>query len=791
MGKARREIGALTGALIAVSFVSPAAALGSSEARARAEQSVSEAQSEIPSIQARLAKAERRAQSPEERIAAGEMLMRTRDYEGAIDVLSQVVELYRQGKVPERAYADALYLLAESYFRSDQYLSARRHFREIVEGGRRAPYNVYAGRSLGRLVDVALRTDRLDDLDYVFTQMNRLPTSDGSGALAYARGKAYLARGEFASAQSALQSVPAGSEYAHQASYVLGVMLTKQAAGETPGGAEKSTASSRRFAAAIEQFSRVTRMQPDTAEHRHVIDLAWMAIGRLFYESDNYLDAADAYGHVDRSSPEFSTMLYELAWVYVKLGDYQRAQRALEVLAVTAPETLDFADGSLLRADLMLRSGMFERALKLYESVRGQYDPMRERISSFLTSTTDPTVYYDRLVEEDLIVATDELPAEVLQWVREAAQDDRAFSVIDDVTRSRDLIGRSQRLARKLEAVLGSSARAKAFPGLKVGLERTLGLLNQVALARRTLAEGLEDVNDSSLSGEIGRVREQRRALMKRMGWLPVTDGDFSRRDASGERQWNALSQKLQRLTLEADRLQAIVNGLNRVIEDAEEHGVTHDPASRERFKAEIDANERDLQIYRQRIHTLREALEIGRVQIGFGDQRYVDDERIREQFRQVFAREVQLAAAGQAGADAAAYAKSIQPTLSRADAVEAKLEAIKQDLETRVGAEARDVLALVARERSNLDEYTAQLDTLDQNARVLIGEVAMRNFALVRDRLKDIVLRADVGIVQEAWEIREEQLSRVRALQRERAREEQNLNDELREVLDDAGGAL
>jgi hypothetical protein len=75
----------------------------------------------------------------------------------------------------------------------------------------------------------------------------------------------------------------------------------------------------------------------------------------------------------------------------------------------------------------------------------------------------------------------------------------------------------------------------------------------------------------------------------------------------------------------------------------------------------------------------------------------------------------------------------------------------------------------------------------LDQQARVLVGEVAMKNFGLVRDRLKSIVLRADTGIVQQAWELREEQRIRVNNLQRERAREEQNLNDELREVLDDA----
>jgi hypothetical protein len=57
----------------------------------------------------------------------------------------------------------------------------------------------------------------------------------------------------------------------------------------------------------------------------------------------------------------------------------------------------------------------------------------------------------------------------------------------------------------------------------------------------------------------------------------------------------------------------------------------------------------------------------------------------------------------------------------------------------------------------------------------------------VVRDKLRNIVLRADVGITEQAWEVREEELDRVRNLQTERAREEQLLDEELREVLDDA----
>jgi tetratricopeptide (TPR) repeat protein len=786
--------GALAAGLLGLLAASPALAIDSAEARGKAETAIRGAETDASSVQAAIDQAKRQVETPEKRIVAGELLMRAGDYARAIHVLSQVLELHRRGQVPEASNADALFLLGETYFKDEQHLSASRHYREIVDHGMQAPYDAYIGRALSRLVDISIRTQHTDVLDYVFSKINQLPPSDASGSLQYARGKAYLARGDLASARGALDTVGRTSEYAHQGAYVLGVASMKEALAKAPPEAKPGEKAgpqqaAERFSAAIEQFHKVTQLPADSDAHRHVIDLAWMAIGRLFYETENYLDAAEAYSHVDRSSPEFNDMLYELAWVYVRLGDNQRAQRALEVLSVTAPESLNLANGSLLRADLMLRSGMFDRALELYESVHQEFDPMRKKVDTFLMTTTDPTVYYDRLVEEQLDDERSGLPSAVLKWVREAAEDDRLFGVIDDVTRSRDLIKKSKELVRKLTAVLSSPTRARAFPELKVGLERTLGLLNKVALARRTLAQGLDSINPGSEPGETGRVREERRTLMKRLGWLPVSEGDFLSREATGERQWNQVSQKLQGLTIEADKLGAMVNALRRLLDESDRTGIGKDPTMRERFRAELEANERDLKTYRERMQSYRDAVEMGRVQIGFGDQRYVDDDDTRQRFRELLGREVQLSASGQADSDTVAYARTVDAVLAKADAVDARLDGMRRDLEAKVRGGAAELQHQVDAEAENLRAYAERLDTLDQNARLLVGEVAMKNFGLVRDRLKSIILRADVGIVQQAWETREEQRFRVRDLQRERAREEQNLNDELREVLDDAGG--
>jgi tetratricopeptide (TPR) repeat protein len=773
-------------------------ALGADEARGRAEMDLRSVQADIPKVRAAAAGARLAGYTPEKRVADGELLLRSKDYPRAIHLFSQVIELYSQRKASASAHADGRFLLGEAYFEDQQFLSARRQFRYVLDHAGEGAFTPYLGRSLSRLVDTSLRSSDPTGLDEVTDYLAKLPSVDTTGSLQYARGKALFAKGDLGGAKGSLGTQATTSPYHLQSQYLLGVVLTKEAVmrvrGETaspaPETAKQPGAPAAppvpRYAEAIEQFRKVTRLPAANREQRHVIDLAWMAIGRLFYETDRYLDAAEAYSHVDRASPEFSTMLYELAWVYVRLGDHQRAQRALEVLTITDPQTLELADGTLMRADLLLKSGQFDKALQLYRSVRTRFDPIRQQMDGFLASTTDPAVYYDRLVEEGAAPAGGALPAMVVEWARREAEDAQVFSVIDDVTRSRDLIKRSRVLAGKLNAVLASSTRVKAFPEIKASLQVTIGLLNRLGMARYTLARGMDDVA-GKVSGELGDVRRERRSLMRRMASLPISDADFERRDLVGDQQWNSLSRELQRLTVEADKLQAIVNGLRRVLKDADQYGVVRDAASRQRFASEIEANEGDLARFRKRIADYQQAVELGRAQIGFGDQRYVEDDQTRARFAEVFSHEVQLVGAGQDRESAVAYARATQPLLGRIEQVESQLGPIRAELERRAADQAQAVRNQISQELGLLEGYTAKLDTLDQEARLLVGEVAMRNFGLVRDRLKSIVLRADVGVVQEAWEVREENRIRVRNLLRERAREDRSLNDELREVLDDA----
>jgi tetratricopeptide (TPR) repeat protein len=759
---------------------------------ARAQQAVTAVDRDSASVQQAIEAAKAQKYTVEQRLANGELLYRTKDYSRAVVVFSEIMEEFPN----TTSYPDALWLRGETFYAQKEYLSARRDYRQIVEHASEPHFAPYFGKALARLVDVCLRINDIAGLDEVFAKINQVPPAQVDAALLYAKGKGYYFKGDYQDALGALQSVPNGTQYTHQARYFQGLVAIKQARPTTPPPPPAGTPAEMvpkvpppNYKPAIEAFRVATELPPDTEEHRHVIDLSWMAIARLQYESENYTSAAEAYSKVGRDSPEFSTMLYELAWVYVRLGDVQRAERALEVMQIADPSSSEVADGTLLRADLLLRAGAFDKSLKLYQSVREEYEPMRVKVESFLDSTSDPAVYYEKLSQQqlDVLDQNQQLPPIAIRWAREAEDGPMAFAVIDDVNECKTLIRRSYRLIDKLTIILSASNRVRAFPELKAGEERALMLLNKLSKMRLMIAKGMDDEEPRELSGDIASAREQRRQAQGTIEGLPTTTGDFADRDHAGKSQWNTLSQELTRRTVEIDYLNATINGLRRMLKDDAQRGVARSPADLARFNAELDANEHDLKQRQDEATELRRQIEIGRAQIGIGDARYQNDAVARVSFRDALDREVGLASQGQAGGGAQTYATKVRPSLEQARAVEDKLVAQFAELERQVAARIGEVQAKVEAERLKINGYNMQLGALDGEAHDLVGQVAKRNFGLVRDKVRGIVLRADVGITEQAWEVREEELDRVHNLQTERAREEQLLDEELREVLDDA----
>lgn len=740
----------------------------------------------IPAVRAEVARAQSSRPTAEQRLADGELLYRLHDTSRAIVVFSEILEAYADTP----SYADALWLRGESFFFAHDYLAARRDYRALVERGSESRFRTYVGRALARLIDVALRLNESpESLAATFQQIDSVPSAQMDASLLYAKGKAYYWRDLYDDASRAMAQIGKDSNLVHQARYFQALVALKAVRARSPGDSAPDRASSKaNIKTAIEAFRVVTELPPDTAEHRHVIDLAWMAVGRLFYESEQYRSATAAYAKVGRDSPEFGSMLYELAWVYVALGDVSRAERALEVLIVSDPTNPFIAEATLLRADLLLRVGAFDRALTLYEGVRKEYEPMRARVNEFMTSAKGMGTYYDKIAEasSDTLFDNDKLPPLAVRWAREGEDGPAAFAVVDDIAECAKLIAAASQLVTRLSAVLGASTRVRAFSELRSGEEVGLALLNRLSRVRLTIAGALDSEEAHDLIGAIGEARARRRASMGVVEGLPVGPDDFAKREQQGLIQWNSLSQELTRRSLEIDSLHAAINGLRRMLNDGPQQGITRDPASVARFRAELDGDERDLKNYSEDVSDLRRTIDLGRSQIGFGDARYQNDAQARDAFRSALDDEAQLAAKGMAGASATRLADRAVPVLAEARQYENSIVALLQGLESQVTVRANELVQKMDVERALIGGFQRRLDALDGEARDLVGRVAERNFGLVRDKLRGIVLRADIGVTEQAWEVRQEETDRVQSLLSERGKQQRLLDEELKEVRDD-----
>src|SRR5688572_24034772 len=107
LGRARASLGVL----LTLCFGSTARALDSEVAKAEAQQEVQGVRAGMLALNSKLNAKQRPTHPPEQLIAAGDLSLRTKDYNQAIDVFNQVVELYRQGKASPNAHADGLFLL--------------------------------------------------------------------------------------------------------------------------------------------------------------------------------------------------------------------------------------------------------------------------------------------------------------------------------------------------------------------------------------------------------------------------------------------------------------------------------------------------------------------------------------------------------------------------------------------------------------------------------------------------------------------------------------------------------
>ncbi len=715
-------------------------------------------------LQAGTAAVGRHATNVEERFADAELLYRLRDYARASVLFTDIVENY--ANTP--AYPQGLYLLADSLYLAGDRYGARTRFRQVLDHASEPVFGPFVQRALGRLIEIALRLNDYDGVDGYFQRLGQIPSSEISAQTSYIRGKYLFLRHppDYDGARQAFEAIPAHAPIYPQARYFLGAILTAQ----------------QRYPEAIEAFQRVLAIQPDgsdQAEQQQVVDLAALAIGRLQIERENFDAAIDAYSQVGRSSPFFDRALFEQSWAFIKSGDAVRAERALEILAISSPDSPLIPEGKILWGNLLLRSGRFDRAQQVFEEVRAQFGPIYVQLQQMNAQHSNPEQYFQELVRSNLQVfdATSFIPAEALAWVRHDGALDESLQVVSDLNVCRTYVRDASEIIDQLNAALGAPSRSHVFADLGRARQNVWELLNRAAQIRAQIATEMDsraDVGNVEVQGLIS----ERRALGPSVARLPVDDEGMRRRDRQAEGEFQTLSQEVQRNEQRVEALEAMVVALEHYLSDP-----THAApgVSADEIRRELTTQHQAIQQYRDRVSALRRQIEEGRAQIGPGDPRFAHDVVVRQQVRDVVGREAAaLRAAGRMPTEA-------DGLLVRLDGIDRLIGDFDGRVNVQVDQRIQAIQAQVREEQARVAGYRERLAALEGESSEVVGNLILQQFRNVQVHFYQIVMRSDLGLVDVAWEQREEHNNRNRMLAEEETREISSLNDEFSEVTEGA----
>lgn len=721
-------------------------------------------------------------QSPtyvEERLADGELFYRLQDYVRASVIFTDIVDNY----ATHRAYGDALFLLGDSLFRAGDYLGARTRFREVIERANEPAVRPFVQRSLGRLIEIAVHIRDFGGAEAYFERLSRLPSTDVEAGTAYYRAK-YLygvatrdaddehgdtvservALDTLEQARVAFASISARSPYTAQASYFIGVIHTLR----------------RELPQAVEAFRRSLRARATSEDQRAVHDLAQLAVGRLYYEADEIERAIEAYQQVPRTSPNFDAALYEIAWTHIREGDTLRAERALEILGVAAPDSRFIPDGRLLRGNLLLRDGRLAEADALFASLGGEFAPVREQLDRMIADHEDPAAYFRSLVRENLEAfdANAFLPPLAMKWARIEGDMERALAALGDLSTARSLVASSEEIAMRLGNALRVENPVNIFPDLRNHRERTAALRNRLARVRKALAGVEEEATARLGSPKLTETRAKRRALERQMGGAPTDADDMQRRSLRAQVRYRELQKELKSLEVELLGMEARIVASERFVADAFK-GPENDAVAT--LRKELEAQRGVIATYRARMRTTGNDLETALLRVGADDKDFLRDAELRRQYTAVLATERTLLAGLGARPDA-----RVEGAFQRVARAEDVLDAHDRDVDMVVSERTGEMRKVLDEETAKLAIYRQKLAELDGDGEIVIGGITFENFHKVQQRFYDLVLRADLGGVDVAWAEREEHRTRAEMLTRERARAIQALDDEFHDMLDE-----
>lgn len=713
------------------------------------------------------------------RFSDGEIQYLLGDYPGASVLIYDIISdpRFKAGS----KYPDALFYLADSLYQQQNFIGAQLYLRELLARGPSAPHYKEA---LSRYLETASRLNEFTGIDDYVQQARQLP-GGLSPDLSYAIGKWTFRRTDLDTATRlaraeqifAALAGDAESPFHLQAAYFLGVIEVQRAQGTD-------------YSAAVEAFRRITQAEVKSPRDAKVKEMAHLSLGRLLYESGKYDEALDQYQEIPRESENFVDSLYEIAWVHVKKGEWELAKNATEIITdIVAPDAPIAPEAKILQGHLLLKLHRYEAASDTYNVVINKYAPVRDEMDALLTVNKDPVTYFDNLLarnDKNLDVAA-LLPPVALKYASTQKEVADAVRIVNDLESGRHGVTESQEIAQRILKALDDRG-LEAFPALQEGYTRAEGVDTALTNADQGLLiiEGhlVEDQLTPEELAEYSQLKAQLEEYQKRFATLPTTPAEVEARKKRMQERVDEIDKEAFKLGYEVQSLQAIKVAVEKWLDET--RGQRHSTVEEEKaFMEQLRQESQALAGHQQELDELRQALAVERAS---ADAVLSGEEALREEYVQLLRKQHQLISAAESrlGEEGAKVLKRAHEVRQQLTALRERVAAAKAVLKEQVARRGKQIRDKVAAEQALLAGYGSDVQAVSGDARGLVGRIAFDSFKRVRQQFYELVLKADVGIVDVAFTRKQDKTAEIQRVSAQKDRELRALDEEFKEVLKD-----
>lgn len=733
----------------------------------------------------------------DERLSQGELYFLLKMYEQAS------LSLYGAISPPDTAqpiddeflkqpgYVDGIYQLAESLYELRNYTGARIYFEQLltIDG------HSYQARAITALMDIGTRLRDNTQLQNYYAQFMAISGGTVPGEVRYLYGKALLLTGLGDAAAAELAQIPEGDAHYLRAQYILGAAMVRLA-GERGQTGEYGREQRAKLEEALTVFTRISGATPIAGEDKEVIELAHLARGRLFYELDLLQEALDAYQYVSWDSSQLETMLYEATWTYVRRGqialadeslttveretkaqaEYQLALQQLADLQALEPEGERGAEIELLAGNLRMQRAEFGEADKIFATLSERWGPIDEQLSGIMD---DPTrrdrVLDDILAMEDGALSVESaLPPLAARRAAEDADVQDAIRVFRDIHNGKQEIKATEKMLEKLESLISSENRAERFPQLRTMLSRSLTLENNI-ISARARASDLLSTAAGGLSPEIqsrlNTLQEQRQSLQAKVASLPTSGAALQKRSDGFTAGYQKLDQSLHEKNLVLNGMRAQLNALDTFFADAGGNSATA-PQAMQNTKRQLQELSSVVITLEEASQNIRNEIEAMRTGTTLSGGQGAGEQDLRERLQRVIEAETALLSQ---------VVGPLADQVRKLDSRATKLRERNQEFLDRLYRTVDDHVASIQRvindERNNLARYASQIEAVSNEAEAVRAGAATEALEHVREKLHDIVVRSDVGVIDVAFARKQRETEKIGRMQRAKSKELTELN--------------